>query len=201
MTIFFVQPLLRLGQRGTSLDRKQSRLHEVALRTLVASIVCLIVSFANIFSLQMLNGRERGLVCLTCCTVDVTINVITIHWVTSQTTMKRTKGNNLDNSSSQQGRDSHPDYASKDFLQFQDATNIRFKQQDTTPIITHGFTDNNNITMTTKLRADSKIMTSATHMEKNTKHDDQASTAEESINSSSSIHESQSSRKSLTKKL
>lgn len=28
-----------------------------------------------------MNGRERGVLCLTCCTVDVTINVITIHWV------------------------------------------------------------------------------------------------------------------------
>lgn len=82
MTIFFVRPLLKLGKSGAAVaDRKQSRLHEVALRTLVASVVCLIVSFANIFSLQMLHGRERGLVCLTCCTVDVTINVITIHWV------------------------------------------------------------------------------------------------------------------------
>lgn len=81
MTILFVLPLLKLGKSGSTVDRKQSRLNEVALRTLVASVVCLIVSFANIFSLQMLQGRERGLVCLTCCTVDVTINVITIHWV------------------------------------------------------------------------------------------------------------------------
>lgn len=68
-----------------SIIKRNSRLNEVAFRTLVASIVCLVVSFANIFSLQMLHGRERGLVCLTCCTVDVTINVITIHWVTTYT--------------------------------------------------------------------------------------------------------------------
>lgn len=78
MTVLFIRPLLKLGEKEKS---KDSRLHEVALRTLVASVVCLLVSFANIFSLQMLNGRERGLICLTCCTLDVTINVITIHWV------------------------------------------------------------------------------------------------------------------------
>lgn len=82
MTVFFVRPLLRLSTGSKKINWKASRLNEVALRTLVASIVCLIASFANIFALVMFDGRERGLVCLTCCTVDVTINVTTIHWVT-----------------------------------------------------------------------------------------------------------------------
>lgn len=73
-------PLIRIG-RSVQTDWKSSRLHEVALRTLAASTVCLFVSFANILALVILNGRERGVLCLTCCTVDVTINVITIHWV------------------------------------------------------------------------------------------------------------------------
>lgn len=80
MTIFFVCPLIKLGA-GFRTDWNASRLNEVALRTLVASVVCLVASFANVFALVLLNGRERGLVCLTCCTVDVTINVITVHWV------------------------------------------------------------------------------------------------------------------------
>ena len=80
MTIFFIKPLTKLGSTS-KVGWKASRLNEVALRTLVASIVCLIASFANIFALIMFKGRERGLVCLTCCTVDVTINVITVHWV------------------------------------------------------------------------------------------------------------------------
>lgn len=71
---------MRLGS-GKKIGWRDSRLNEVALRTLVASVVCLVASFANVFALVMLHGRERGLVCLTCCTVDVTINVITIHWV------------------------------------------------------------------------------------------------------------------------
>lgn len=82
MTIFFVRPLLKLGARG-KVKWKDSRLNEVALRTLVASVVCLIASFTNVFTLVMFHGRERGLVCLTCCTVDVTINVVTIHWVST----------------------------------------------------------------------------------------------------------------------
>ncbi|KAG1436701.1 hypothetical protein G6F56_013444 [Rhizopus delemar] len=71
--------------------KANSRLHDVALRTLIASIVCLIVSFANIFALILLEGRERGVLCLTCCTLDVTINVITIHWVTTQSPKKNTR--------------------------------------------------------------------------------------------------------------
>jgi hypothetical protein len=82
MTILFIRPLLKLSSTGIKkIDWRASRLNEVALRTLVASVVCLIASFANVFSLVMFNGRERGLVCLTCCTVDVIINVVTIHWV------------------------------------------------------------------------------------------------------------------------
>lgn len=80
MTVFFIRPLLKLDT-GIKGGWRNSRLNEVALRTLVASVVCLIASFANVIALVLLKGRERGLVCLTCCTVDVTINVITIHWV------------------------------------------------------------------------------------------------------------------------
>jgi hypothetical protein len=80
MTIFFVRPLLKLGA-GVKAGWRASRLNEVALRTMVASVVCLVASFANVLALVLFNGRQRGLVCLTCCTVDVTINVVTIHWV------------------------------------------------------------------------------------------------------------------------
>jgi hypothetical protein len=75
MTILFVRPLLKLGKSDVS-DRRRPRLRQVALRTLVASVVCLVVSFANIFSLQMFHGRERGLVCLTCCTGSIYATMI-----------------------------------------------------------------------------------------------------------------------------
>ncbi|KAI9270752.1 hypothetical protein BDA99DRAFT_534860 [Phascolomyces articulosus] len=90
MTILFVRPLLKAG-KSVSTDWKSGRLHEVARRTLVASVVCLLASFANILVLTIMNGRERGVVCLTCCTIDVTVNVITIHWVTSNPASKKSK--------------------------------------------------------------------------------------------------------------
>ncbi|KAI7859390.1 hypothetical protein BDC45DRAFT_214254 [Circinella umbellata] len=97
-TILFVKPLMKIG-RSVEMDWKNSRLHEVALRTLAASTVCLLISFANILTLVVLNGEERGVLCLTCCTVDVTINVITIHWVTTNPTGKTSKEhNNVSNS-------------------------------------------------------------------------------------------------------
>lgn len=46
--------------------------------------MALLLSSANIFTLVYFEGNERGLVCLSCCTADVTLNAITIHWVTSR---------------------------------------------------------------------------------------------------------------------
>lgn len=46
--------------------------------------MALVLSSANIFTLVYFEGNERGLVCLSCCTADVTLNAITIHWVTSR---------------------------------------------------------------------------------------------------------------------
>ncbi|KAI9493500.1 hypothetical protein BDB00DRAFT_787984 [Zychaea mexicana] len=90
MTILFVKPLVQSG-KSISTDWKSTRLHDVARRTLVASVVCLLISFANILVLTIMNGRERGVVCLTCCTIDVTINVVTVHWVTSNPASKKAK--------------------------------------------------------------------------------------------------------------
>ncbi|KAI9308471.1 hypothetical protein BJ944DRAFT_156189, partial [Cunninghamella echinulata] len=82
MTILFVRPIMKID-KVTNADQKTSRLRDVARRTMVASVVCLIASFANVCALAILQGQERGVVCLTCCMFDVAINVITIHWVTS----------------------------------------------------------------------------------------------------------------------
>ncbi|GAA5804316.1 hypothetical protein HPULCUR_009803 [Helicostylum pulchrum] len=98
MTILFIKPLMR-SEDGTHVGWKASRLHDVARRTLVASIVALLVSFANILTLTLFNGRERGVLCLTCCTVDVTINVATIHWVTANRGKKIKKGQKNNTSS------------------------------------------------------------------------------------------------------
>ncbi|KAI9016545.1 hypothetical protein CLU79DRAFT_763206 [Phycomyces nitens] len=90
MTILFLKPLFTAGKRSAP-DWKASRLHSVARRTLVASIICLIVSFANILGLTLSNGRQRGLLCLGCCALDVTISLITVHWVTTSPRRKKSR--------------------------------------------------------------------------------------------------------------
>ncbi|KAI8083125.1 uncharacterized protein BX664DRAFT_339869 [Halteromyces radiatus] len=82
LTWLFMRPLMNVG-RNSRMDWKRSRLYRLARRTLVASVVCLLVSFINVFVVVLTHGNERGLVCLTMCTVDVTVNVMTVHWVTS----------------------------------------------------------------------------------------------------------------------
>jgi hypothetical protein len=188
MTIFFVRPLIKLGKHNDGVEsKKQSRLHEVAFRTLVASVVCLVASFANIFSLQMLQGRERGLVCLTCCTVDVTINVITIHWVTTQAPGKRTKDSSqLDYSTHQ--HNSNPDHGS-----FHNGDDILER-------INHDY--NNNASHVQQQQAKvplynaTTVVTSSSAAKIIEKCDEDGA---DSMFSTCSIHESQSSRKSLTK--
>lgn len=86
MTGLFIRPLMQHSvQRGfaseTQLERCELRV--LAKRTLIASVVCLLVSLANILILSILR-HERGLICLTCCTFDVTVNAVTIHFVTSR---------------------------------------------------------------------------------------------------------------------
>ncbi|KAI8970333.1 hypothetical protein BDF20DRAFT_916150 [Mycotypha africana] len=82
LTWLFVRPLTTVGRNARS-DWKVSRVYKLARRTLVASIVCLSVSFVNVLSVYLSHGHQRGLICLTMCTVDVTVNVITVHWVTA----------------------------------------------------------------------------------------------------------------------
>ncbi|KAI9289612.1 hypothetical protein BC943DRAFT_314763 [Umbelopsis sp. AD052] len=82
LTILFLRPILTVG-RGLRANRKGSGLYRLAKRTLVSAVVCLLVSFANLLTLIVVGGAERGVTCLLFCTADVTINVLTIHWVTN----------------------------------------------------------------------------------------------------------------------
>ncbi|ORX44097.1 hypothetical protein DM01DRAFT_1411408 [Hesseltinella vesiculosa] len=84
MTILFVMPLIRVG-KNTNRHWQGSRLHDLTRRSLIASVVCLVASFANALSATIMDGKERGFICLMCCTIDVAINVLTIHWVTTPT--------------------------------------------------------------------------------------------------------------------
>ncbi|KAI9301181.1 hypothetical protein BJ944DRAFT_271871 [Cunninghamella echinulata] len=88
MTILFVIPLIRVG-RGANANWKNSRLYSLTKRTLIASTVCLVASFANAFSATILHGEQRGYLCMMCCTIDVTINICTIHWVTNPSKVPR----------------------------------------------------------------------------------------------------------------
>ncbi|KAI8065901.1 hypothetical protein BC940DRAFT_303151 [Gongronella butleri] len=82
MTILFVVPLIRVGKNANR-HWKGSRLYDLTRRSLIASTVCLVASFANALSATIMDGKERGYLCLMCCTIDVAINVLTIHWVTT----------------------------------------------------------------------------------------------------------------------
>ncbi|KAF9148225.1 hypothetical protein BG015_010061 [Linnemannia schmuckeri] len=82
LTFLFIWPLMS----STSLLQGPSkgRLRDVARRTLMGCVMSLIISTGNVASLITSQGWERGLICLSCCTADVTLNAITIHWVTSR---------------------------------------------------------------------------------------------------------------------
>ncbi|KAF9912697.1 hypothetical protein EC991_009433 [Linnemannia zychae] len=82
LTFLFIRPLMS----STSLLQGPSKgkLRDVARRTLMGCIISLIISTGNVASLITSRGWERGLICLSCCTADVTLNAITIHWVTSR---------------------------------------------------------------------------------------------------------------------
>jgi hypothetical protein len=59
------------------------RLRNLAQRTLIGSLISLLLSITNFASLVYFEGYERGLYCLASCTLDVTLNAIVIHWVTA----------------------------------------------------------------------------------------------------------------------
>ena len=75
-----MKPLTNIG-RNTRQDWKVSRLYKLARRTLVASVVCLSVSFINVLLVVLSHGHQRGLICLTMCTVDVTVSSLLLNVV------------------------------------------------------------------------------------------------------------------------
>lgn len=67
-----MRPLMSVG-RNSRTDWKRSKLYRLARRTLVASVVCLTISFINVLLVVTSQGHQRGLICLTACTLDVTV--------------------------------------------------------------------------------------------------------------------------------
>ncbi|KAF9435852.1 hypothetical protein BGZ76_005375 [Entomortierella beljakovae] len=82
LTALFIRPLMS----STSLLQgpTKGKLRDVARRTLIGCVMALLLSSANVFTLVFFQGIERGLICLASCTLDVTLNAMTIHWVTSR---------------------------------------------------------------------------------------------------------------------
>ncbi|KAI1311922.1 hypothetical protein EDD11_003240 [Mortierella claussenii] len=82
LTALFLRALLS----STSLLQgpSKSKLRDVARRTLLGSLLATLLSCANIATLVYYEGYERGVICMASCTMDVTLNAITIHWVTSR---------------------------------------------------------------------------------------------------------------------
>ncbi|KAI7829396.1 hypothetical protein BC939DRAFT_500239 [Gamsiella multidivaricata] len=97
LTILFIRPLM--SPTSVLQGPSKGKLRDVARRTLMGSLVALALSTANVLTLVLFKGQERGLICLASCTVDVTLNAISIHWVTSRGGNGRSSGNNLDRTS------------------------------------------------------------------------------------------------------
>ncbi|KAF9203923.1 hypothetical protein BGZ49_005895 [Haplosporangium sp. Z 27] len=82
LTILFIRPLVssKSGLQGPS----KGKLRQVARRTFIGSVIALVLSSANVFTLVYFRGYEDSVICLLSCTLDVTLNACTVHWVTSR---------------------------------------------------------------------------------------------------------------------
>ncbi|KAG0196416.1 hypothetical protein BGX28_010179 [Mortierella sp. GBA30] len=82
LTFLFIRPLMSTTSilQGPS----KGKLRQVARRTLIGSVIALILSSGNVFTLVYYVGYEDSVMCLLSCTLDVTLNACTIHWVTSR---------------------------------------------------------------------------------------------------------------------
>ncbi|KAG0265671.1 hypothetical protein BG011_004270 [Mortierella polycephala] len=98
LTLLFIRPLM--SSRSKLQGPSKGKLRDVARRTLIGAIVAMLLSSANVFTLVYFQGEERGLICLSSCTADVTLNAIAIHWVTSRASTSTTgpKGHLQDHS-------------------------------------------------------------------------------------------------------
>ncbi|KAF9392234.1 hypothetical protein CPB97_003197 [Podila verticillata] len=82
LTVLFIRPLMSTTSvlQGPS----KGKLRQVARRTLIGSIIALVLSSGNVFTLVYYRGYEDSVVCLLSCTLDVTLNAVAVHWVTSR---------------------------------------------------------------------------------------------------------------------
>ncbi|KAF9169596.1 hypothetical protein BGX21_001142 [Mortierella sp. AD011] len=81
LTFLFMKALISSTSKIQGATGRKLRV--VARRTLIGAIVSLILTTSNIASVVGFNGHERSSLCLALCTLDVTLNAVTIHWVTN----------------------------------------------------------------------------------------------------------------------
>ncbi|KAI8340608.1 hypothetical protein BC941DRAFT_417686 [Chlamydoabsidia padenii] len=189
MTILFVIPLIRVG-RGVNKHWKRSKLYDLTKRSLIASTVCLVASFANALSATIMNGQQRGFLCMMCCAIDVTINVFTIHWVTTPSKVQ------------------HQPYCTGGISQ----PSVSTSGNNNNGLDTKDFTNKNTLTTTNpnsssitrdsilgSLPTSPSVSISIYHQEQQQKSQISASLYSHGNRSSISIQDSQCSTKSLTK--
>ncbi|KAF9338442.1 hypothetical protein BKA57DRAFT_532466 [Linnemannia elongata] len=82
LTVLFIRPLM--SSTSVLQGPSKGKLRQVARRTLIGSVIALILSSGNVFTLVYYRGYEDSVLCLLSCTLDVTLNACTVHWVTSR---------------------------------------------------------------------------------------------------------------------
>ncbi|KAK3825219.1 MAG: hypothetical protein J3Q66DRAFT_327242 [Benniella sp.] len=109
LTILFIRPLMSTTSvlQGPS----KGKLRQVARRTLIGSVIALVLSSANVFTLVYFKGYEDSVLCLLSCTLDVTLNACTIHWVTSRAKGHQEKGSRYHGPSQPLNPNSNPSLA------------------------------------------------------------------------------------------
>ncbi|KAF9582132.1 hypothetical protein BGW38_000607 [Lunasporangiospora selenospora] len=118
LTALFIKPLMSTTSvlQGPS----KGKLRQVAVRTLIGSVIALILSSLNVFTLVYYKGYEDSVMCLLSCTLDVTLNACTVHWVTS-----RARGSHL------------TDKASRGVSHHQNTHNVSSTEKQVAPTETH----------------------------------------------------------------
>ncbi|KAI1317194.1 hypothetical protein EDD11_008886 [Mortierella claussenii] len=104
LTLLFIRPLMSTTSvlQGPS----KGKLRQVARRTFIGSVIALVLSSANVFTLVYFRGYEDSVLCLLSCTLDVTLNACAIHWVTSRA---KSSSSSSDRKSPRGGTGSGPD--------------------------------------------------------------------------------------------
>ncbi|CAO3633422.1 unnamed protein product [Cunninghamella echinulata] len=84
LSMIFVHAIFKITKHKITINRV-SNLERLAYRSLIASVIALIASFANLLVFTIVYA-ERGTICYLICDLDIILNVVVIHWITSPKT-------------------------------------------------------------------------------------------------------------------